>query len=189
MNIALEVPMMRSVLHGPVTFGLTMLLLLGSVAGKARAQEEAPPMHPGAVYFELLGPGFLYSLNYDHRISPHMSIRAGFSRWSIEPFFLFSTGEFRFTGFPILVNYLSGEGSSHLDAGIGIMPCFLEFDGEEVFFQSNHKGSASVVLGIGNLGYRYQQRDGGFVFRIGLTPLFTMDEFRLTAGLSLGFGF
>jgi hypothetical protein len=134
-----------------------------------------------------MGQCFLYSINYDRRLWPNISIRVGFSNWSI-PFFLFAEGNLSFTGFPVTVNYLTGEGTAHLEVGIGIIPATVSFQGRDVFFGSEVDGRANTVLGTATLGYRSQARDGGFVFRIGLTPLFTFKEAQLWGGLSLGFG-
>jgi len=45
------------------------------------------------------------------------------------------------------------------------------------------------VGGTATIGYRYQQNDGGFLFRIGFTPLFGSGGFQPWGGLSLGFSF
>jgi len=155
----------------------------------AAAQEEPTILCPNAIYLEGGGQGILYSINYDRRLWSHIGIRAGFSSWSI-PFFLFAVGELKFTGFPIIVNYLSGESTIHnLEVGIGIVPTIVSFQGREIFFGSEVEGEGRVVLGTATLGYRAQPPNGGFVFRIGLTPLFTFKEAQLWGGLSVGFAF
>ncbi len=166
-------------------------VLLGAGTGSAVAQEEATHFRRSAIYVEGLGQGILYSVNYDHRLTPHIGLRAGFTSWSNRsiPNFLFETGELKFTGFPIMVNYLSGEGTSHLELGIGVIPAIISFPGRDIFFGTKFEGEASTVLGTVTLGYRSQPQDGSFVFRIGLTPLFTFKQASLTGGLSLGFAF
>jgi hypothetical protein len=98
------------------------------------------------------------------------------------PFPIIFTGtvaELKFTGFPIMVNLLTGEETSHFELGIGVVPGTFSLDFLE----------GSGVLGTATIGYRAQPRDGGFVFRIGLTPLFTLKGSQITGGLSLGFAF
>jgi len=163
--------------------------LLGTGSRPAVAQEEPTPFSRSAIYVEGLGQGILYSVNYDYRFTPHFGVRAGFTSWSLPIFAVFSVGELSFTGFPITVNYLSGDRTSHLELGIGIVPARFTMQGQEIFFGTEYEGEGSTVLGTATLGYRAQPRDGGFVFRIGLTPLFTFKKAILTGGLSLGVAF
>jgi len=169
-----------------ITLIACLLCVVGT--GPTVAQEKATRFCRSAIYVEVLGQGVLYSINYDYRLTPHIGLRAGFTTWSL-PSFLFAVGELKFTGFPIMVNYLSGEGSSHLELGIGVIPAVISFDGQVIFFDTEFNEEATTVLGTATLGYRLQPQDGGFVFRIGLTPLFTFKEAQLTGGLSLGFAF
>jgi hypothetical protein len=146
-------------------------------------QEEATRFCPSAIYFEVLGQGILYSINYDHRLSSHFGFRVGFTKWLIPPSYYFWRDGIIFTGFPFMVNYLSGEGTSHLELGIGVIPAITGniYEEREV-----------VVLKTATIGYRAQSRSGGFVFRIGLTPFFFFQgPMRVfpSVGLSLGVAF
>jgi hypothetical protein len=175
-------------IHSRVCSILMLCILLFVWAGTSVAQEGATCSCPSAIYVEALGQGILYSVNYDYRLTTHIGLRAGFTSWSI-PILFFAVGELKFTGFPIMVNYLSGEGTSHLELGIGLIPSIISFQGREIFFGNEINGEGSIVLGTATLGYRSQPLDGGFVFRIGLMPLFTLKKATLTGGLSLGFAF
>ena len=175
-------------IHSRVCSTLMLCALLVAGAGSAVAQEKAAHFCPSAIYVEAGGQGILYSVNYDYRLTPHIGLRAGFTSWSI-PISLFAVGELKLTGFPIMVNYLSGEETSHLELGIGLIPVIIAFQGREIFFSTEVNGKGSTVLGTATLGYRSQPQDGGFVFRIGLVPLFTFKKATLTGGLSLGYAF
>jgi len=164
-------------------------VLLGTGTRRAVAQEELAPFSKSAIYVELLGQGLLYSVNYDYRFTPHFGVRAGFTSWSIPTFAVISVGELSLTGFPITVNYLSGDGTSHLELGIGIVPMTFTMQGQDIFFGTQYEGEGSTVLGTATLGYRAQPRDGGFVFRIGFTPLFNLKKVFPLGGLSLGVAF
>ena len=154
------------------------------------AQEEDTSYCRSAIYVEGLGQGVLYSANYDYRLTPNISLRAGFTSWSVPFPIIFAVGELKFTGFPIMVNLLTGKETSHFELGIGVVPGILSFQGKEVFFGTEVNGEPiTILLGTATIGYRAQPRDGGFVFRIGLTPLFTFKGAGMTGGLSLGFAF
>lgn len=150
------------------------------------AQDPPEIFKRNAIYFELFGQGGLYSINYDYRIKEEISIRAGFTSWGIGVF----ENNFHFTGFPIMLNYLSGKRSGHLEAGVGFIPATVSFHGGDSnpFFILEGEGSSTRVLGTATLGYRFQPLQGGFVFRAGLTPFFA-DGVRLFGGASVGYAF
>jgi hypothetical protein len=125
------------------------------------------------IYIEGFGPGILYSVNYERYLSETTTARIGFSSWTKE--------DFSFTGIPLLVNYLVGNGNSKLELGIG-----LEYIDISTGDFSIISGSGSSIVGIGSIGYRYQPSDGGMHFRLVLNPMLIMGEIRLTAGISIG---
>jgi hypothetical protein len=170
------------------SFILLSTLFLTHPAVVTAQEGAAEPRPHSAVYAELLGQGLLYSLNYEYLLSNHVSLRAGFTSWSL-PTFPFLPGNMTFTGFPLMVNYLAGEGSNHLELGVGIIPGTVSFTGEETFFGSNISGSKTVVIGTGTFGYRLQPPEGGFIFRIGLVPLIGSGGARVSIGLSTGWAF
>lgn len=153
------------------------------------AQQSEPQFSKHAVYAELFGQGILYSLNYDYRFRENMSVRAGFSSWSINPLWLLMTGKLSFTGFPVTANYLLGNGDHRLETGLGFMPATITVEGNDIFFGAEIHEKETVVFGTATAAYRVQPEDGGFLFRIGLTPLFTFESIVLTGGISLGYAF
>jgi hypothetical protein len=60
---------------------------------------------------------------------------------------------------PLMVNLLVGRKSSHFEVGFGY---------EFIFLNNNYSKAFGAVTGV--IGYRYQPRLTGFVFRAGLTP-------------------
>lgn len=180
---------MRKPRHAAQSQAVMAFLLLVSMSPRTLAQDEAKPFCRNAIYLEFLGQGILYSLNYDYRVTEHFSLRAGFSQWSIDPPFILSTKEVRLTLFPLMVNYLSGSGTSNFELGIGIVPASVSLQEQDVFFGIETEGEDNRILGTVTIGYRAQPRDGGFVFRVGLTPLFTFDRILPFGGVSLGLTF
>lgn len=159
-------------------------LLLVVMAVPCSAQENQKEFSRNAVYAELLGQGLLYSINYDRLITQELSVRVGFSRWN----FPFLFGDVTFTGFPIMLNYLWGKGSSRLELGVGFVPASVE--GREIFTsRSQDVFQRYLVLGTATIGYRAQPREGGFVFRVGFTPIYNGEKLFLYGGISAGVAF
>ena len=76
-----------------------------------------------------------------------------------------------------MISYLAGDESDHLELGIGLMPVLSPGMGD------------TKVIGTATLGYRYQPREGGTIFRIGFTPLYFFDHFFPWLGISVGTDF
>ena len=132
---------------------------------------QAQPSAKKTIFFEELGNGILYTINYDRMVSDTWSARVGLMSHPA------------ITVVPIMANKLKGAGNSKLELGAGVM--LIEVSPILNFFLTNddHLGPVGVTTTI---GYRYQRPDSGINFRIGLTPAF-LPKFVVTAGLSLGY--
>jgi hypothetical protein len=159
---------------------LTLLILV--VAPEALAQPVSPYTR-NAVYFEGLGQGLLYSVNFDHRFAESIAVRVGVSRFTIE-----FISDVSITTIPLMVEYLPGHGSSHLEIGLGLIPVYGSISSK--FFRTP-EGSAGawVILATATLGYRYQPVNEGILFRIGLTPLMGGNQAQVWGGASIGWAF
>jgi hypothetical protein len=147
---------------------------------------------PNAIYVELLGNGLIYSVNYDRLISPSTGFRVGFGYIGI-------SGGTDADGnsisaslltIPATFNYFIGSidsrgmmSSSKLELGLGIV--FVHAGAS----YGGLSGGGSGIGGTATIGYRLQPWDGGFVFRIGFTPVFVLSDFLPYGGLSLGYSF
>ena len=138
-----------------------------------------------SLYFEALGNGGFYSLNYDRMFTESLGGRVGFMYLSELNFIFTSLNDLLVI--PVTLNYLVGEGSSKLELGGGIVYVSVS-GGDFLGFESTNKGSSGVG-GTATIGYRYQQSDGGFLFRVGFTPLFGSGGFAPSGGISFGFSF
>ena len=147
----------------------------------AYAQDAARPVTArNAAYVELLGNGLLYSMNYDRMITPRVSARVGIMGLGAAT----DSASAGIIAAPVMVNYLFGEGNSHLETGIGLMLASGSVDDVEGFEDESFSGA----VGTATLGYRYQRPAGGFVFRAGLTPFFGTDGIAPWFGISFGYG-
>ena len=124
-------------------------------------------------------PGWLYSVNYDHRFTKEIGFRIGFTTWSA------------YTGLPLTVNYLVGGPDSFMEIGIGVVPGYTTLPGTTRPTRSFFAGGPSkgALWGTGTLGYRYQPDSGGFVFRIAFTPFLCYGTLTPWGGISLGYAF
>jgi|SRR5688572_19970634 len=151
-----------------------------------------------AIYADLLGPGLFYSINYDRMLTEDLSARIGFSYLS----FGASAGdgggnsvqaEFSYWAVPITVSYL-GIGSENNMLEVGGGPIIMNVSGSGVIetddTASGVEPSATLLAMTGMVGYRHQPADGGFVFRIGASPVMAFGAGVLPWGyLSLGAAF
>lgn len=138
-----------------------------------------------AFYFELLGNGGLYSLNYERRINEAVAARAGFA---------FYTSEDQMQGLkdrvftvPLLVNYyLNKNERNHVEVGAGLV-----LGNDEKTYTNGEVKNEAINSATGFIGYRHQQKERGFLWRIGLTPLYSLSnkDFWLSAGFSFGYHF
>lgn len=148
---------------------------------------QAQPSAKNTIFFEGLGNGILYTINYDRMVADTWSARVGLMQISVDEIDVDSGGLTQATVslrlVPITANKLKGEGNHKLELGIGPMLILVSGDIEDT------GGIDGAGVGVtGTVGYRYQRPDGGINFRIGLTPLFT-PSFLPWGGLSLGYTF
>jgi len=140
------------------------------------------------IYFELLGNGLVYSLNYDRMVTDNISVRAGYGGLTVSNSTVSSgvivTEDIKITLIPVLANYLRGEGNHKLEIGGGIVLVSLDYTGNvaDVDFSL----AADGAIPTGNLGYRYQKSEGGFFFKASLCPFFAET---MVTSVGLGFGY
>ena len=145
----------------------------GKVSAQSNSIEDILTA-PNAVFVEFLGQGIFLTANYERMLfttTPHnIALRAGFGVWG----WMGDSGII----VPVDASYLSG--SNHkLELGIG----YVFITGNNSL--DNLSNGAFTTL----IGYRYQPIDGGFVFRIGFTPLRGAKKMEPWVGLSLGYAF
>ena len=151
-----------------------------------------------AIYLDLAGPGLFYSINYDRVIVDDVSARIGFSYLSIGASADSGSGstasaEFSYIAIPITVSYLGlGSESNMFEVGGGGVILNVKGSGiVESSEASTDVNGSFTTLGLTALaGYRHQPPDGGFVFRIGASPVKPLGAPLLPWGyMSLGAAF
>lgn len=183
---------------------LFVLALFLCGAWSVQAQEKLPTQ---SLYLEIGGAGLPYSFNYDFRFDKERmdswGMRVGAGGYSLDGDTFFSL--------PVMVNKLFGKGPNYFEAGFGLTLFGFDNDSSSYcidgYYDSNGNyvctsyqndsyefilpvdGSPSV-MGTLNFGYRRVPVDGGFTWRINLTPIFNNNGFwPLYAGVGFGYAF
>ncbi|MEO0162125.1 MAG: hypothetical protein ABIL74_07620 [candidate division WOR-3 bacterium] len=137
---------------------LTFMNLFFPISNFAPAQTLNEIHKSNTIFIEAVGQsvGF-FSLNYDHRVHPNFTFRVGLG---------VSLG---YT-VPISANFITGiETSHHFEVGVGLTyGRIISLLADEV--------DDIILVPTGVLGYRYQPKNGGFVFRGGFTPWVPIDK-------------
>jgi hypothetical protein len=164
-----------------------------------RERAESPRSAENAIYLDLLGPGLFYSINYDRMLTDDLSARIGFSYLSFGASAESSDGSasaeasFGYWAIPLTVSYLGiGSYSNMLEVGGG--PVIMHVRGSgivEADGDSAEAGASTTLFAAtAMVGYRHQPADGGFVFRVGASPVMAFGAGLLPWGyLSLGAAF
>ena len=171
------------------------------------SQEKKVPYQ--SVFVELGGSGLAYSFNYDFRFDDSRmdswGMRVGAGGFNID-------GD-SFYSLPVLVNRLYGNGPHYFEIGAGLTLFGMDEDSysycsggyvdangtyictntvvetSERSFILPVDGSPSL-MGTLNFGYRKVPVDGGFTWRVNLTPIFNNNGFwPLFAGVGFGYSF
>lgn len=142
----------------------------GEAAASAAAEEdESEAMRPAknGLFLEGLGPGILYSVNYERLVIDDMAVRIGFSYWSVSAGVSSGTSSVEasasFFTVPVTVTYV---GLTGLEVGGGLT--LLHASGAASTVGASASGSGFAPLGTALLGYRSHPVGGaGFQFRVG----------------------
>ena len=148
-------------------WAILAILLIGTPAAA-----DGPVMTArNHLFFELLGNGGAYSINYERLLTDRWTMRLGFAGWSSEGFW--SNSEKTYLMVPLTSSLLFGRGSNFLELGGGVVwgRITKKYDNGT---QPTERHRITNLTGI--VGYRHQPSDGGFVFRAAFTPFFSLDN-------------
>lgn len=142
-----------------------------------------------AVYLEVGGNAFGYSLNYERIVFQKnklkLGARIGISLVPENTFY----GIAPYPIVPLEMIALLGKSNHHLETGIGVTPYvgYSYHDGYPGVAFLEEKLEAAATF---RLGYRYQKPNGGFMARVGIMPFLTSDGYLLPwGGISIGKSF
>jgi hypothetical protein len=137
-----------------------------------------------SIYAEALGTGLVYTLNYERLLSSSFGLRLGFGYLPVSAEKKNGTTVSESaTSAPLTLSWFPfGASSSKLEIGAGLSYIDLT-KSVRGFPQVNSIGYAGII------GYRYEDEAGGFLFRVGFTPIILLGGFYAWGGASLGYAF
>lgn len=142
-----------------------MLLLLLFVSDEFKKGK----LSSKSIFLELLGQSVFPSINYDYRFQRNFSFRIGIG---------IGYNKLLLYTLPITINFLTNADSdNHFEIGGGFILIGLV----------NYAGP--LALATGNVGYRFQRKNGGSFFRIAWTPVFVDWWYKWWYGVSIGWTF
>jgi len=148
-------------------FFLLLALINIVIIAKPQEYEQSndPVQAKNSIYASAGGPGIYFSAIYERHIifknNYSLGVKGGVGTSFSSVLF---PGEFNF---PIGILYLYGKKNSHLDISLNATGYILkQYDYQEENY--NHELRWMFVPSI---GYRYQKREGGFVAKIGFSPV------------------
>jgi len=168
--------------HRCLTCALAIMFLgVIQTSSFANSLDKRDTVASHAVFVQIMGSGFFYTLNYEQQISERVSLRCGAGYFGLGGFVHFSV-----LTAPVLANYnIDLGGGNRLQAGGG----FTFFVGDHSFggtiFSESGVGADPTV----SISFRHQTDPKGFLIDFAFTPYYVMGQgLRPYGGLSLGYG-
>ncbi len=164
--------------HTLIFIASVLTLSLGiapeAMSQSAQTDDSLLPAARNTVYVEVATMLFVggVSINYERVLTRQFSLRTGLGTGYYADF---GGGVTKTAvGTLVMLNYLPSERDYKFEAGIGLSLLYFKdgFPGGDLLGRVD-PGSLSVMPAIA-IGYRYQQRDGGFFFRVGITYTYFM---------------
>lgn len=145
-----------------------------------------------SIYLELLGNGFLYSINYERAFNRFLHARIGFmsgqlaSKVICSQIYCEQNEEDLPNIIPLMLNYIYGHGKHKFEVGMGLAFTTStrgEFDLDDAGLINND----TKLVGVATIGYRIQPESKGALFRAGFTPFFGNEGVQPWGGLTVGY--
>jgi hypothetical protein len=154
--------------------------------------ESAPDSHPeNFVFFEPLGNGLLYSLNYE-RLFPayNLGVRVGASFLTYRASSAGGSGNIVLASWPIVASYYIGTPRHKLELGLGATILYFASASDSAGVKFEGPAAGLGVAATAVIGYRYIPPRLGPTFGVGFTPLLREDKgFLAWGGASAGVAF
>jgi hypothetical protein len=143
------------------------------------------------IFFEALGNGLLYSLNYERLFAGfNVGLRAGASFFTYDVSQAQGSGNLTLLTFPIVASYYLGSLHHKLELGLGATILYFSAASDSTGTQFAGSGTGLGIAATGVIGYRYLPRGTGPTVGVGFTPLARPEKgFLPWGGLNVGLVF
>ncbi|MFM2337659.1 MAG: hypothetical protein RL115_852 [Bacteroidota bacterium] len=160
----------------------------------AQTDKEVKSSTHTTFYAELGGPGILFSANIDKRFKQSNlgwggRIGLGFVSGYVLPdtsSMYYSNNLGSVVTIPVQVNHIFGKPNSPhtFEVGAGIT-----ITGKKIEVFDFYEEKRSAIFGTASFMYRRQPIDGGFMWRIGFTPIIAKGYIQAFGGVGVGYSF
>lgn len=185
-----------------VLFFLTIFLGASTLAGAQEQQIQHEARTTGnQFYAELMGPGVVFSANFDFRFSPAqeglgwgLRMGVGYGLYSFDEYAGMNgiSGEsyqvHSFATIPLGINYVFGKKNSPHAFEVGAGATVLTRS--VAIYYYGDKETFGNIIGHTSFMYRRKPVNGGFTWRIGFTPIIgTAGDLYPSGSFGLGYAF
>ncbi|KGN69692.1 hypothetical protein HR09_03160 [Porphyromonas gulae] len=188
---------------------ILLAVVFSPIANLSAQSEGKHTLKRHHVALDLLGNKGFVGASYEYRLGDKINwlgLRAGLGFMGVSQSGLYTSGDSFLWGkvaaeavlLPMECNVLLGAKNHHLELGLGMVP-LLARGHSSAYYNDHLQEDSSYGFAFGGnatVAYRYQRPQGGFVFRIGLSPMFKIpfiDNYISTSAiwpfLSLGYSF
>jgi hypothetical protein len=124
------------------------------------------------LFFEALGSGLLYSINYE-RFFPrwNVGLRGGASFIAYKVSDANGSGALELASLPFVASWYYGPGAHRLQLGLGFTILYVKASTDATGASYGGSVPSLGIAATAVVGYRYWPRHGGFTFGAGFTPL------------------
>ena len=162
------------------TYILIIATLMISILATAQSGSDSMVSRAQGVFLEVGGASLVIGINYDTRFSNRrngLGMRLGVGYFGLEDNNLITI--------PVMLNYLIGKRKNFLELGLGATYVSAKFD----FLGLSNKEEYEKIMAISVVGYRYQPLNTGFMFRVGIAPIFRNEVLPAYPYISFGYTF
>ena len=158
-----------------LVLAITTMFILNVVVAQQKTELNLPKRN--TLYFEVFGQGLYNSFAFDRLYKIDKKIKTSFTAGLT----IIPSNELFVLALPLSYNFIFGKNNHHLELGFGITPMLLRstYNAETSFTDISGTSYNEKFIGHSTnyylyptpkIGYRFQKANGGFFFRITLTP-------------------
>lgn len=153
---------------------ITILLLLLSIFISLKSQKMNETNNEAGVKNAIIlsygGSGIYFSLMYEHQLIQTDNMQIG-AKAGVGTSFSSVLFPFEFN-VPVGVTFLYGKNNSHIDFSM----CFTNYLMEQYNYEKEKRHHELKFLITPSVGYRFQKKQGGIMFKAGISPIINFNK-------------